>query len=124
MVPIKYRQVISSPADNDFFHYWGVGLDGGDNGFTSPQNLRHPSEQSLGHGDRDGNELFVGDYLEIETELMFLRGEIRQKENGQFTCVNQTLFNKQKCIRKIGDKHQNPNLLNKPTKSKYYDNRK
>lgn len=112
MIPIKYRQIINNPIGSDFFHYWGVGLDGGDNGFTSPQNLKHPSEQSLGHTDKDGNELFVGDILELDFGILNKKiGEIYQTMGGGFACCGFSICDKQVSIKKIGDKHQNPELL-------------
>lgn len=111
MVPIKYRQRASVVVNGEFFHYWGFGARKGD-GFMSPENFTHPSEQSLGHTDKDGNELFVGDILELTGPLFKSRiGEIYQTRGGGFACCGFTICDKWESIKKIGDKHQTPELL-------------
>jgi hypothetical protein len=113
MVPIRYRQRVRHVKAGAFFHYWGF-VNGNEPGaaFTSPENFTHPSEQSLGHTDKDGNELFVGDILELTGPLFNSRiGEIYQTMGGGFACCGFSICDKQESIKKIGDKHQNLELL-------------
>ena len=112
MKEIKYRQPIFCEGKFSYWHYWGD-VKGG---FLSPinANLKRDSQECTGLKDKNGKEIFRGDFIRLNNddhligEVIFEKGCFCLKEENSITEFSHY---KESQFEVIGNTTENPELI-------------